>query len=211
MRSGLFITFEGGEGAGKSTQIMLVAEKLKSLGHDVVVTREPGGTAEAEKIRGLLVQRDGGNWSPQAECLLLFAARTMHVRDLIAPALARGQTVLCDRFTDSTRAYQGFGLGLDAGVIEKTKQIAIGDLEPDVTIVMDIPAETGLKRSNRRLADISSNEGRYEAIELAFHERLRAGYLAIASANPARCRLIDASRSVDDVQADIWHALEKNS
>lgn len=210
MRTGLFITFEGGEGAGKSTQIQILSEKLRGLGHDVVVTREPGGTPEAEKIRALLVQRDGGDWSPQAECLLLFAARNMHVRDLIAPALARGQTVLCDRFTDSTRAYQGFGLGLDAGVIEDIKRTSIGALEPDLTFVMDIPAETGLRRSTRRLADIASTESRYEAIELAFHERLRAGYLSIAAANPGRCKLIDAAQSVDDVQRDIWHVMEKH-
>ncbi len=210
MRTGLFITFEGGEGAGKSTQIQILSEKLRGLGHDVVVTREPGGTPEAEKIRALLVQRDGGDWSPQAECLLLFAARNMHVRDLIAPALARGQTVLCDRFTDSTRAYQGFGLGLDAGVIEDIKRTSIGALEPDLTFVMDVPAETGLRRSTRRLADIASTESRYEAIELAFHERLRAGYLSIAAANPGRCKLIDAAQSVDDVQRDIWHVMEKH-
>lgn len=194
----MFITFEGGDGGGKTTQIRLLQEKLEAAGRDVVLTREPGGTPEAEKIRALILNRDG-NWSPIAETLLMFAARAQHVRDLIRPALAAGKTVLCDRFTDSTRAYQGYAGGMDLAVIEELKKMTIGGLEPDVTIVLDIPAATGLARSQSGAA-----EGLQEAKGLGFQEKLRAGYLEIARANPGRCRVIDASRSIDDVAADIW-------
>lgn len=194
----MFITFEGGDGGGKTTQIRLLRDRLTQAGRDVVLTREPGGTPEAEKIRALILQ-SGNNWSPITETMMMFAARAMHVRDLIAPALAQGKTVLCDRFTDSTRAYQGYAGGMDLRVIEDLKKMTIGDLEPDVTIVLDIPAATGLARSQSGAA-----EGLQEAKGLGFQEKLRAGYLEIARAHPGRCRVIDAARDIDAVAADIW-------
>ncbi len=194
----MFITFEGGDGGGKTTQIRLLKDRLTQAGRDVVLTREPGGTPEAEKIRALILQ-SGNNWSPITETMMMFAARAMHVRDLIAPALAQGKTVLCDRFTDSTRAYQGYAGGMDLRVIEDLKKMTIGDLEPDVTIVLDIPAATGLARSQSGTA-----EGLQEAKGLGFQEKLRAGYLEIARAHPGRCRVIDAARDIDAVAADIW-------
>lgn len=207
MKQGLFITLEGGEGGGKSTQCRILKMRLEEAGHDVVVTREPGGTPEAEKIRNLLVDRGGGDWSPQAETMLFFAARAMHVRDLIGPALQAGKTVLCDRFTDSTRAYQGAAGGVPADAIEQLKQIAIGGLEPDITFILDVPADVGLSRSTRRIAKSGSSEDRFEGMEFGFHQRLRDGYLAIAAANPARCRVIDATQSIDDVAQAIWKAV----
>lgn len=199
MSKGMFITLEGGEGGGKSTQSRKLKEHLEKQGREVILTREPGGTPEAEKIRTLLVDRAGGNWSPVAECLLLFAARTMHVQNCIAPALAAGKVVICDRFTDSTRAYQGYAGGMDLAVIEQIKTLSIGALEPDVTFILDLPAETGLARSTRRMAKSGATEDRFEGKELAFHEALRQGFLDIASKNPARCHVIDATQPIDTV------------
>lgn len=154
---GFFITLEGGEGTGKSTQISLLAGFLREQGYDVVTTREPGGTPEAEKIRELLVHRDGGNWTPAAECLLFFTARHMHVETLIKPALAAGKIVISDRFTDSTRAYQSYGHNvLPPEMIESVKQIAIGDFEPDLTFILDIDVKTGLRRAGKRLDEDGS-------------------------------------------------------
>lgn len=207
MAEGLFITFEGGDGGGKSTQARRLRDYLVAAGRDVVLTREPGGTPEAEKVRSLIVNRDGGDWSPAAEMFLLFAARAMHVRDLIAPALAAGKVVICDRFTDSTRAYQGYAGGLALETVEAVKYVAIGDLEPDVTFILDLPAEVGLARSNRRLADSGTGEDRFEGKALAFHEKLRQGYLSIAAANPDRCRVIDARPDMDTVFAHICEVI----
>lgn len=194
---GLFITFEGGEGSGKSTQVKLLAEALKADGYDVVVTREPGGTPEAEKIRNLLVQRDGGDWNAMEECLLLFAARLNHYRTLIELALNDNKIVICDRFTDSTRAYQGYGLGLGLEYIEAIKALSLGAVEPDITFLLDIPVKDGLARSTRRLQDEFSAEDRYEGMDLAFHETLRQGFLTLARAAPERFRVLDAAQSVD--------------
>lgn len=195
MSKGLFITLEGGEGGGKSTQSKRLKAYLEKQGREVVLTREPGGTPEAEKIRTLIVDRQGGNWSPVAECLLLFAARAMHVRDCIAPALAAGKVVICDRFTDSTRAYQGYAGGIALSVIEAIKQTAIGALEPDITFILDLPAQTGLARTHTR----TTTEDRFEGKALAFHEALRQGFLDIAAKNPSRCHVIDATQPIDDV------------
>ena len=140
--SGLFITFEGGEGSGKTTQINRLADALTQNKHRVQTTREPGGTPEAEKIRDFLVQREGGNWSPMAEALLLFAAREMHYNAIIKPALDDGKVVICDRFTDSTRAYQGYGHGMDLDKLEQLKTITLGDLEPDITFILDVDCFT---------------------------------------------------------------------
>ena len=203
----LFISFEGGEGAGKTTQINHLAQNLTAKGYAVLTTREPGGTSEAESIRSLLVQRDGGAWTPMAECLLLFAARVMHVETVIIPALEEGKIVITDRFTDSTRTYQGHGHGLSLEKIKVIGEASLGSFEPDLTFVLDIDPKTGLSRSQRRLAaedmKAKQSEDRFENLDLDFHTRLRDGYLQIAKDHPARCRVIDATLSVEDMAAEI--------
>lgn len=204
---GLFITFEGGEGSGKTTQINRLAQTLFAAGCKVVTTREPGGTPEGEKIRECLVQRDGGNWTPEAEALMLFAARVMHVEKVVRPALANGNIVICDRFTDSTRAYQGYGHGLPLALIEELNTLILGNFKPDLTLILDIAPETGLQRSSRRLAGErfvdGHSEDRFERLDMDFHERLRRGFLEIAAAEPQRCRVIDAAQNIDDIAAQI--------
>ena len=213
--SGFFITFEGGEGSGKTTQINRLASTLTHLGKQVVTTREPGGTVEAEKIRDFLVQRDGGDWSPIAEALLLFAAREMHYQKVIKPALENGKIVICDRFTDSTRAYQGYGHDLPLEKIEQLKKITIGDVEPDLTFILDIDCKEGLSRSNRRLenevSEAESKEDRFENMELAFHEKLRQGFISIAKNDPDRCAVIDASSNIDDVHETIMDTVKERN
>jgi dTMP kinase len=201
--TGLFITFEGGEGSGKTTQIRLLADRLKAEGLSVVTTREPGGTPEAEKIRSLLVNRDGGDWTPVSEVLLLFAARSMHVEKLVRPALAAGKVVISDRFTDSTRAYQSYGHGLPIETIEAVNKTTLGDFAPGLTFILDLPVETGLARAGKRLAADASKEDRFEQLKKDFHERLRQGYLDIARKNPKRCVVIDATQSIDAIAAKI--------
>ena len=147
----MFITFEGGEGSGKTTQIQLLKEFFESKGRDVITTREPGGTVEAEKIRELLVQRDGGDWTPTAEALLFFTARHMHVETKIKPALDAGKIVICDRFTDSTIAYQGYGHQFDLDILNNIKQVSIGDFQPDKTFILDIDVREGLTRAGKRM------------------------------------------------------------
>lgn len=210
-KRGIFISFEGGEGSGKTTQIQLLKEYLEGKGHDVVLTREPGGTPEAEKIRSLLVEREGGEWSPMAECLLLFAARAMHARDLIEPALNAGKIVLTDRFTDSTRAYQGYAGGMDLGQIEQLKQLSIGTLEPDLTFILDIPAAAGLARSNTRQTAQNITEDRFEKKSLDFHEALRQGFLILARQNPTRCHVIDADNPIDAIATQIAYIMAQTN
>lgn len=212
-KRGLFISFEGGEGAGKTTQINKLAAALTDKGHDVVTTREPGGTPEGEKIRALLVQRDGGPWSPMAEALLVFTARVQHVERIIKPALAEGKIVISDRFTDSTFAYQGHGHGLALKTIETLNQTTIGGFKPDLTFILDVDPETGLRRSGRRLASeqlqLKQTEDRFENLELDFHKRLRNGFLEIAKGDPGRCHIIDASAKASDIAEDILAIVEK--
>lgn len=209
MGQGLFITFEGGEGSGKTTQIARLAAALRDEGHDAVTTREPGGTPEAERIRELLVRREGGAWMPMAEVLLLFAGRVMHVETLIKPALAAGKIVISDRFTDSTRAYQGYGHDLGLDVIEEINRAALGDFKPDLTFVLDIDVVTGLTRAGKRMAGDGSDEDRFERLGVPFHERLRRGFLAIAENEPERCVVVDAARGPDDIFEDILGAVKK--
>lgn len=206
-QKGVFITLEGGEGTGKTTQIARLAEFLRAQGREVITTREPGGTPEAEKIRTLLVHRDGGDWSPLAEAMLLFAGRQIHVDTLIKPAMARGAVVISDRFADSTRAYQGFGHGLDLAVIEQLNTLALGSFAPDLTLIFDMPVKDGLQRSGRRLNAEGSTEDRFENLDLSFHERMREGYLKIAKNNPQRCRVIDATQSVDEIFENVKAAV----
>ena len=193
---GRFITLEGGEGAGKSSQAAFLAEGMRAAGLDPLVTREPGGAPGAEEIRKLLVSGAVGRWDPTTELLLYVAARRDHVTRTIEPALAKGQWVICDRFTDSTMAYQGYGQGLGREACLAAQRLAIGDLAPDFTIVLDLPAPLGLERVGKR----RGIETRYERMDLAFHGRVRDGFLDIAKREPARCRVIDATASVQDVQ-----------
>lgn len=190
-----FITFEGGEGAGKSTQIRLLADRLRAHGEKVVVTREPGGTPGAEQIRTLLVEGGTGRWQAESEALLHFAARAEHLAAVIRPALAQGQWVLCDRFADSTIAYQGYGQGLDLAWLWTLRQHIVGATEPGLTLMLDLPVEAGLARAE--------TEQRYERMGLDFHRRLAEGFRAIAAAAPERCRRIDATRAIEPIAADI--------
>jgi len=197
--AGRFITLEGGEGAGKSTQIARLATWLKSCGRDVVTTREPGGAPGAEMIRKLLVEGPTERWDGTTEALLHFAARRDHLRQTVWPALKRGVWVLSDRFADSTRAYQGWGHGLDLDMLERLYDVAVGAFHPDLTVILDLPVETGLARAAQR----RGAETRYESLPRDFHERVRKGFIAIAAGDPARCVVIDASKDVDGIAAAI--------
>ncbi len=205
--AGFFISFEGGEGAGKTTQIGLLSKALQARGHTVLCTREPGGTPEAEKIRDLLVKQGGGVWHPEAELLLLFAARKQHVEHLIRPALTEGHIVITDRFTDSTRAYQGAGQGIDPEKIERLNTLVLGNFAPDLTFVLDMDPAAGLVRARDRLAretpDSQTAEDRFERLDLSFHERLRAGFLEIARKSPHRCVVLSAAQAQTTLSAEI--------
>lgn len=201
---GKFVTFEGGEGAGKSTQIALASALLTEHGIDHIVTREPGGSPGAEDIRRLLVEGDPGRWDATTELLLHFAARRDHVRSVIVPALDAGTCILCDRFVDSTLAYQGYGHELGEKPVRMLADLTIDNCWPDATVILDLPVELGLQRAGSR----SDQEDRYERMDVQFHQRLRDGFLAIAAAEPARCTVIDASKSQSDVAADIENALK---
>ncbi len=196
-----FITFEGGEGGGKSTQLRTLAEALRAAGETVVTTREPGGAPGAEEIRRLLVEGEPGRWPAEAEALLHFAARAEHLEKVIRPALNQGQWVLCDRFADSTLAYQGYGQGLDLPWLWTLRARIVGATEPGLTLLLDLPVETGLGRARE--------QQRYERMGTAFHKRLRDGFLAIAQEEPERCAVIDATRSIDAVAADVRAAVRK--
>ncbi|MGB4106719.1 MAG: dTMP kinase [Alphaproteobacteria bacterium] len=204
---GLFITFEGGEGSGKTTQVNRLAQFLTEKTRKVVTTREPGGTPEGEKIRDLLVQREGGEWNPVSEVLLLFAARAMHIDKIIRPALEKGKIVISDRFTDSTRAYQGYGHKFPLETIENLNSMVLGNFAPDLTFILDIDAGKGVARSGRRIAaealHIKQTEDRFEQMEPGFHERLRQGFLDIAKKEPERCHVLDATLKPDDLAKKI--------
>jgi len=206
----MFITFEGGEGSGKTTQIQMLKSALTDMGHDAVTTREPGGTVEAEKIRDLLVQRDGGDWTPTAEAMLFFTARHMHVETKIKPALAEDKIVICDRFTDSTIAYQGYGHGFDLSILKLIQSVSIGDFQPDLTMILDIDVTEGLARAGARMAgdNDATTEDRFERLKIDFHDNLRRGYLQIAKENPNRCVVINAAQSIDDVHNAILSAIK---
>lgn len=188
---GRFITLEGIEGCGKSTLARALTERLTARGIAVRATREPGGTPLAEKLRNLVLQRDSETLTPGAETLLMFAARAVHVENLIRPALARGDWVICDRFTDATRAYQGGGRGIEARLIDSLAQLAHRDLTPDLTLLLDLPVEEGLARAVAR----GGPGDRFEDERLAFFQRVRTAYLALAKAEPQRFRVIDATAS----------------
>jgi dTMP kinase len=200
---GRFITFEGGEGAGKSTQVRLLTAVLAGQGRDVLATREPGGATGAEEIRRLLVSGDPGRWDGVTEALLHFAARRDHLARTVWPALDAGRWVVSDRFADSTMAYQGYGHSLGRETIERLYAVAVGNFAPDLTLILDIPPEAGVQRAHAR----RDGEDRYERMDLSFHQRLRAGFLEIAALEPQRCVIIDASCSVDEVHAAILKAV----
>ena len=204
---GVFITFEGGEGAGKSTQIARLAATLRERdGREVVTTREPGGTPKAEAYRAALLRGVAKPFGPFAEALMFAAARIDHVEGLIRPALARGAVVLCDRFADSTRAYQGAAGGLEPALIASLERVTLGSLRPDLTLILDLPPQEGLARARAR-GRAGEAPDRFEAEALAFHERLRAAFRAIAEVEPGRCRVIDASPGPDAVEAAIRAAV----
>lgn len=206
-RPGVFITFEGGEGAGKSTQIALLADHLRlRVPRPVVTTREPGGSPKAEAIREALLAGVAKQHGPFAEALLFSAARIDHLDTLIGPALERGEVVLCDRFVDSTRAYQGAAGGLDPGLLASLERVVVGGLLPDLTLILDLDPQRGLERARARAGEAEAPD-RFEAEALDFHQRLRAAFRKIAAAEPERCVLIDASHDTDTVEATIWGAV----
>lgn len=199
MSRGRFITFEGGEGTGKSTQVRLLASALVQSGNQVVQTREPGGSPSAEEIRSLLVKGAADRWSPMAETLLFYAARVEHWRQVIDPALSRGVHVLCDRFADSTMAYQAYAGGLNRQLVDDLHRLTMAGAKPDLTLVLDAPVEEGLRRASERRDD----ETRFERKGREFHERLRQGFLEIAKRDPSRCAIIDATQSIERVHASV--------
>jgi dTMP kinase len=201
--NGRFITVEGTEGAGKTSNIALLQARLEAAGKTVVLTREPGGTPLGEAIRDLLLTRRGDGMAVDTELLLMFAARAEHIAQLIRPALARGQWVLCDRFTDATYAYQGGGRGIDIDRIAALEHWVQGNLRPDLTIVLDVPVEVGLARAGRRSAP-----DRFEREQLAFHEAVRAAYRTIAAREPGRVQVVDAEQPLPRVQADLGRVLD---
>ena len=207
--TGKFITFEGGEGSGKSTQARALAERLKAEGIGVVLTREPGGSAFAEQVRMLLLSRETADHSALAEALMFSAARADHLERTIRPALAEGKWVVCDRFSDSTRVYQGAAGGLPKDVIAHLERLVVEDTQPDITIMLDLPASDGLARAGDRMAKSeAAASDNYEARPIAFHEKLRDGFLVIATSEPERCVVIDALDPPDSVAAQVWAAIE---
>lgn len=200
MNRGKFITLEGIEGAGKSTVARFVCESLRARGLSVLATREPGGTPLAERVRQIVLERGTESLSPVTETLLMFAARALHVDNVIRPALARGEWIVCDRFTDATRAYQGSARGVARTLIEQLAQAVHGDLAPDLTLLLDLPVAAGLARARARTGAVSD---RFEAETVTFFEKVRAGYLAIARGEPARVQVIDAAAPLEEVEHQV--------
>lgn len=202
---GKFITFEGAEGAGKSTQSKLLVEYLNNNGIEAIWTREPGGCEGAEEIRKLLVSGDVNKWDGITELLLMYAARRDHTEKKIKPLIAEGKVVISDRYLDSTIAYQGYGHQLDLNKIKQVQKIVLDDFVPDLTIILDLDAKKGLERTDKR-----GNKNRYEDMELAFHNRVRNGFLKIAKENSDRIRLVEVEeKNVKDIQQEILNIIEK--
>jgi dTMP kinase len=204
---GRFVTFEGGEGAGKSTQIKMLADHLQKEGVRVVLTREPGGSPGAEIMRHLVLSGMGKLLGPEAETLLFAAARDDHVRNVILPALNQGSWVLCDRFFDSTRAYQGSQGKVAPDVLNAMQRVTIGDLKPDLTLILDVPVEIGLQRAAARRG--TGNPDRFEGEDIKFHKGLRDAFHKIAAEDPRRCVLIDATASAETVSQLVWDAVRE--
>ncbi|MEO1251972.1 MAG: dTMP kinase [Pseudomonadota bacterium] len=203
-RRGFFITFEGGDGVGKSTQINRLAERLREAGRDVVTTREPGGSPGAEAIRALLVEGDADRWSPLTEALLMVAARRDHLEKVILPGLARGAVVISDRFADSTMAYQGVAGALGRDKAAALHALAVGDNNPDLTIILDLPIEEGLKRARNRAGE----ETRFESKGEPFQRAVRHAFLEIARDEPARCVVVNAAGPIEETAQTIWRAVD---
>lgn len=206
--SGVFLTLEGGEGTGKSTQLQLLWERLRGCGREVVVTREPGGTPLGNRLRALLVRESDDPPVPACELLLYAADRAQHVATVVRPALETGAVVLCDRYADATLAYQGYGRGLDRSLIVTLNEVATGGVVPHRTVLLDLDPGEGVRRALTRQAPAcGSREERFEAEAPQFHQRVRRGYLAIADAEPARVRVVDAHGSPEQVAARVWSAV----
>lgn len=206
---GLFVTFEGGEGSGKSTQLRLLANRLRALPEEVIETRDPGGTPIGKEIRTLLLSRDSTPMAEATELFLYEASRAQLVREVISPALARVAVVLCDRFTDSTVAYQGFGRGLDLTLIQRLNQLATDGLTPNLTILLDLDPGVGLARCMRSSSGEAAWRDRIEAEPLHFHRRVREGYLELARQEPERIRPIDAALSVAEIETAVWDEFDR--
>ena len=207
MAKGKFISFEGGDGGGKTTQINFLYEALNSIGINTTQTREPGGSAGAEEIRNLLVDGPPERWDAVTETLLHCAARRDHINRTILPALKSGKWVLTDRFFDSTMAYQGYGHGVNKKALYNLQQFVVGNMQPDMTIILDLPVKVGLSRVGKRqppnINGINDEENRYERMGTDFHERLRKGFLNIAKNNRKRCVVIDTTRDIDEIRLTI--------
>ncbi|MDI7864107.1 dTMP kinase [Rhizobiaceae bacterium n13] len=206
--SGLFVSFEGGEGAGKSTQIRLLADSLRRRGFDVLVTREPGGSPGAEAVRHVLLSGAAELFGTRMEAILFSAARSDHVEEVIRPALASGAVVLCDRFMDSSRVYQGVTGNLEPDFIEPLERVAVNGVLPDCTIIFDLPAAVGLERARRRGARDAEGPDRFEKEEIETHEKRREAFLDIAASDPARCRVVDASQPETAVAGEVLLLVE---
>lgn len=207
--TGLFVTFEGGEGAGKSTQIRKLAESLRSRGFDVLLTREPGGSPGAEAVRHVLLSGAAQAFGTRMEAILFAAARNDHVEGVIRPALNAGKVVLCDRFMDSSRVYQGITGNLEPEFIETLQRVAINGVMPDCTLILDLPAKAGLERASRRGAAVAVAPDRFEREELETHEKRREAFLDIAAREPERCHVLDALRPEDVIAADVLTIVER--
>ncbi len=205
---GRFITLEGGEGAGKSTQVRAIAERLGGRGIETLITREPGGSAKAEEIRELILSGYAKQFSPIGEAILFSAARIDHLDKTIRPALAKGIWVICDRFMDSTRAYQGALGNVDPRLIKALEKVAVGATRPDLTLILDLPAELGLGRASARRTK-GARADRFESETLEFHEALRKSFLEIAASEPERCAVIDAAQELPQVSDQIWREIAR--
>lgn len=209
MAAGRFITFEGGEGAGKSTQAKLLAERLEETGHEMFVTREPGGSEKAEEIREFLLSGRAKGFGPLGEALLFYAARDDHLQTAIRPALEAGRWVICDRFSDSTRAYQGAAGGVGPQILSTLQRIVVGDTRPDLTIILDLPPEEGLRRALHAAGSEQEDAGpdRFESMDLDFHRALRQAFLDIAAEEPERCVVLDAMEPASAVGESVWEVV----
>lgn len=207
----MFVTFEGIEGTGKSTQIERLAAHLSARGREVLLTREPGGSRIGRELRAVLLRTENQDLAPLAELFLYLADRAQHVAEVVRPALAQGKIVISDRFTDSTVAFQGFGRGLDVGLLTQLNAAAVAGVMPGLTILLDVDPELGLSRARARNLALGTVccEGRFEALALSFHARVRAGYIELARREPARIRVVDASRSPDAVFEDIRRIVDE--
>ena len=211
MERGRFITFEGGEGVGKSTQIKLLQTHLERLGHKTIVTRNPGGTAGGQLIRELVLKGDVGRWTAMTEVLLMTADRAQHVEELILPSHEQGVWVLCDRFYDSSIVYQGAARGVGVDKVKELQKLALGDIKPDLTILMDMDVDKGLGRAVAREGASADAEDRFERMDRSLHETIRQTYLTLARKEQDRFEVVDADNSVEAIEALIWQTLKDHT